>query len=202
MSSDELGYSHGWLNENELVFMEYIDDSKSSKNKFELYGYDKSDFNIVILNCATGIKKTLRQSKNSKEDYRLIYVQNNKIFYNKLTVQNEKDWQKRGEAEVTHYLMDKQGTEISMKKDDEEIFNIYEDDGNKKHQLYAAVEGQFPLDRDSYYTMQPTPLNSDKNWVLIELRDKAPQIKGRLFLMNLNNSKSLIQIGEGNYAQW
>ena len=174
--------SYFWISNDEIVFNEMQEVSEPRP-----WGGGEG-MGIAILNL-NGQKKVLRKATD-KEEYELLQVLDDKIYFSLRTVNSPEDWEDENKHNITYWTMDKFGGNLTRVKEveslDEKVKKLLPPPYNEYKFLYGTI-----------------PLSSNKDWVVFILNKKGESMsENEIFIMNVNNPSSIKKVADGESPTW
>ena len=174
--------SYFWISNDEIVFNEMQEVSEPRP-----WGGGEG-MGIAILNL-NGQKKVLRKATD-KEEYQLLQVLDDKIYFSLRTVDSPEDWEDENKHNITYWTMDKFGGNLTQVKEveslDEKVKKLLPPPYNEYKFLYGTI-----------------PLSSNKDWIVFILNKKGESMsENEIFIMNVNNPSSIKKVADGESPTW
>jgi len=172
-----------WISDEEFVFVE--PQKVSPLRPYQ--GGEGSGLSKITL--PSGERRLLAQA-TALDDFGLLKVENEIIYFSKTTVESSDDWAFPDRGEVSYWQMDSNG---------EGKRRI-----TKPETLREKVISELPTEFSKYGIYSgPIPHPDENNWVIFELNKDGSVYDDLICIMNLNSPKdSFMNISKGTYPSW
>lgn len=182
LSLTTYGNTYAWINDNEIVFsdLQVITEPRP-------YGGGEGT-GIAIINL-NGQKRVLKTATD-KKDYNFIQLIDDKIYFSLRTVESSEGWLDETNQTISYWTMDKFGSNLNQVE--------------KIESLEEKIKKLLPSPYNEYKSLwHATLLSDNKDWTVFVLNKASKtQLEDEIFIMDINNPKSIKKIGNGTWPSW